>query len=1141
MSTSTPPALAPPPVPPPAQPLAQELPPGRPRLSRRTRLNPLASRLGRRLAATSLFMVLIPSLAIALCVAYILEQNGERQAFDRLRTVAALKEASVNGWARRVQSDLAVVLHSDTLRRLLPDLFPRSPSSSDLEVKNQIRHYLREYLVHTDRLDEFLVLDPDGKVVLSTFQEHEGDRMDRPVRPADGLSAPEPDQPHLEFIRGPETYASVMAVQPLESLNRSLKGRLIALASLARLSDIMEERTGSGRTGETYLVGPDALLLTDSRLPAHQNAPFVLRSQGVDAALARVSGQGLYANYRGAPVVGVYLWLTDLGVGLVAEQEQAEAFAPIRSTITAILVVGVAALLLALGAAVFIHRDIVTPMSDMVELAKGIAEGNIRATAQVAREDEIGTLARAFNLMTANLARRISLDELIGAMSRRFIALECGAMDQALAKGLADLSQIIGADRAELYLSPEPGALPVMAQEWNRIGSGLGPAGFGCAELTGGAWLGPNQDRTMTLFVPDVEKLPEDAAGWRKKWLAGGVRAVVALPLVSKDQGRGCLLFHSARAQNLWTEKDLRIMGIFGEIISNSLERREAEEVMRASEERYRTIVDYTYDWESWIGPSGEILYAGPSCERITGYPPLFFLRDPAFIHRLIHQEDLPLWKDYMSDETRVEGDSIDFRIFRRDGRMRWLSQVSRKVFDQEGKYLGLRVSMRDITDRKYMERQLEYESLHDPLTGLPNRVLCLDRIKRAMDRAKRRDSYYYAVVFMDLDRFKIINDSLGHAFGDWILVETGERLLRAVREIDTVSRFGGDEFILLLEDLILPREAIRIVKRIQAALAEPFVLQDHEMRVTASFGIVLSPTDYKKPEELLQHANIAMHRVKETGRGRMKVFTSHMLEMAIMRLTMESEIRRAIAGDEFFLEFQPIVDLKNRRTVGYETLVRWQHPQRGLIPPAQFVPTAEETGLILDLGAWILRQSCLTLASWRTMSPAAEDLFISVNISGRQFSATDLVDQVTRVLAETALPPKNLKLEITETSIMERAESSVDKLLRLRHLGVTLSVDDFGTGYSSLSYLQRFPLDILKIDLSFVQGIDGSAENLEIVRAIINLAHNLGLKVVAEGIERESQITALMDLGCEFGQGYLYSRPISAEKVVASLVSLPE
>jgi diguanylate cyclase (GGDEF)-like protein/PAS domain S-box-containing protein len=631
--------------------------------------------------------------------------------------------------------------------------------------------------------------------------------------------------------------------------------------------------------------------------------------------------------------------------------------------------------------------------------------------------------------------------------------------------------------------------------------------------------------------------MPAEWGGLSERWRAAGVGAVVALPLSGKEGSRGCLFFASARPQPLWTEKDLGALSMFGEVVSNALERRTAEEALRASEERYRTIVDYTYDWESWIGPDGTFLHAGSSCERITGYGPDFFLRDPVFIHRLIHQEDLPLWKDYMADESRVEGDSIDFRIFRRDGRMRWISQVSRRVHGPDGAFRGLRVSMRDITDRKFMEKQMEYESLHDPLTGLPNRVLCLDRIKRAMERSKRRDTYYYAVVFMDLDRFKIINDSLGHSFGDWILVQTGERLLKAVRELDTVSRFGGDEFILLLEDLTLPREAIRIVKRIQSLLAEPFVLQDHEMKVSASFGIVLSPTDYKKPEELLQHANIAMHRVKETGRGHMKVFTSQMLELAIMRLTMESEIRRAIGAGEFFLEFQPIVDLGTRNVAGYETLVRWRHPVRGLVHPAEFVPTAEDSGLILDLGAWILRQSCQTLAAWRALSPRADGLFMSVNISGRQFAATDLVDQVRRVLAETGIPARNLKLEITETSIMERAESSVEKLNRLRQLGVTLSVDDFGTGYSSLSYLQRFPLDILKIDISFVRGIDRSPENVEIVRAIVNLAHNLGLKVVAEGIEREGQIDALMDLGCEFGQGFLFSRAVPEAQVRASLM----
>lgn len=1099
------------------------------------RTNPFTSRIGRKLAVTFLFMVILPCLAIGLSALYILEQSGRSHAVDRLSATAIHKENEVTGWAWRVQTDLALALHGDAVRKALPALLEngKRPRLVREDIQD-LRRHLRDFILLTGRLDALLVLDPTGRVVLSTTPAQEGEFRGLEAWFRAGL-----DNPGIHFVDhslapGTDASSSVAVSHPIQAPDGRILGVLAGMASLNKLNEIMGERTGVGRTGETYLVGPDRILLTESRFAGYRAGSVFVHTQAVEAALAGENGFGMYPDYRGIPVVGVHLWLPALGAVLVAEQDQAEAFAPVRATVTAVLAVGVVALLLAVAGTLYIHRDIVTPVTGMADIARRIASGDLSLSAQVSREDEIGALARAFNRMTANLSRRITMDELIAALSRRFIALDCGRVDAAIGESLEEIGMFIGADRAVRFSLAASGEAASRLQVWSRIGTRPGAeAGFPACP-----WYQQRLGQQDPVFIPAVLDLPDQAAVCREFWADQGIGALIGLPLTVQGEPRGLIEFQAAQPQPLWSDQDLRIMVMYGEMVCNALARRAAEEATRASEERYRTIADYNYDWESWIGPDRSLLYVSPSCERITGYPPALFLQDPAFIERLIHQDDLPLWKDYMGDETRVEGDAMDFRIFRRDGRMRWVSQVSRRVYDQQGKHLGLRASMRDITDRKFMEKQLEYESLHDPLTGLPNRVLCLDRIKRAMDRSKRRDNYFYAVVFMDLDRFKIINDSLGHSVGDWLLVETSERLLKGVRELDTVSRFGGDEFILLLEDLTMPREAIRIIRRIQRILAEPFVLQDHEIKVTASFGLVLSPTGYAKAEDLLQHANIAMHRVKETGRGHMKVFTSRMLEMAIQRMTLESEVRRAIAAGEFFLEFQPIVDLPTGRPVGFETLIRWNHPQRGLVPPGEFIPTAEETGLILDLGAWVLRQSCLTLARWTRELPQARDLFVSVNISGRQFTAVDLVEQVRKILDETGIPARCLKLEITETSIMERAESSVEKLTRLRQLGVTLSVDDFGTGYSSLSYLQRFPLDVLKIDLSFVRGIDHSQENLEIVRAIINLAHNLGLKVVAEGMERDSQREALLALGCEFGQGYMFARPMSADKALAALTA---
>ncbi len=559
---------------------------------------------------------------------------------------------------------------------------------------------------------------------------------------------------------------------------------------------------------------------------------------------------------------------------------------------------------------------------------------------------------------------------------------------------------------------------------------------------------------------------------------------------------------------------------------------------LRASEERYRTVADHIYDWESWVSPEGRPLFVSPACERITGHPPARFITEPGFIERIIHPEDLDLWQRHMAVGARGEGQPLDFRIITPCGTVRWVSQEWRAVCDDDGRDLGIRTSIRDITDRKHMEQKLAHQALHDPLTGLANRNLCLERIQRAIQRASRRRNYQFAVVFVDLDRFKSINDGFGHSCGDNLLMEFSQRMSGIVRSLDTLARFGGDEFVILLEELASLRETIRFVKRVRASLAAPFTVQGYEVRLTASFGIAFAGNEDEQPEELLHKANIAMHRAKEMGRDQIKVFNSRMLEQAILYMTLENDMRRALDRDEFRLVYQPIYSLREHRLVGFEALLRWDHPGRTFTDPGEFIPLAEETGLILDLGKWALREACDTLSRWREAYPAAEDLKMSVNISARQFTQADLVPCIAHILAETRIPANRLRLEITETAIMDNAAAAVDKLLRLKGLGITISVDDFGTGYSSMAYLQRFPLDILKIDLSFVSRIESAPENQLIVKAIISLAHSLGLQVVAEGIEKEEHREHLTALECEFGQGFFFSHPLprrEAEALVAN------
>ena len=555
--------------------------------------------------------------------------------------------------------------------------------------------------------------------------------------------------------------------------------------------------------------------------------------------------------------------------------------------------------------------------------------------------------------------------------------------------------------------------------------------------------------------------------------------------------------------------------------------RQEAKRVEQL-EELHHIMAQFTHFMEIWIDENNVVRYVSPSCEQLTGHPCSDFLQGAESLLGLAHRDDSPLLADFLAD--RDEG-NLDFRIFRRDGAMRWLNAVRHEARDSKGEQRGLRLSVRDITERKLLEIQLRYQALHDPLTGLANRVLASDRVAQAVERSKRRDDYHFAVAFADVDRLKVINDSFGHKVGDKVLEEIAQRLLKAVRQLDMVARYGSDQFVLLLEELDRPRKAVNIINRCRKALEEPIVVDGHEMNMTLCFGSVLFPPPEDDAEELVRKSNIALHLAKEAGYGKLKVFVPHMLDRAVELMTFETDLRHAVTNGEFFVQYQPILSLSDSSLKGFEALIRWQHPTRGVISPAEFIPLAEEAGFIVEIGRFVLEESCRTMSQWRQTLPEARDLVLSVNLSVRQFNDPGLVESIRGILDKTGMPPDKLKLEVTETAIMDNAKSAVDKLNHLKELGIQISIDDFGTGYSSMSYLQKFPLDHLKIDLSFVKRMDTAPENRAIVKAIINLAHGLGLQVVAEGVEKTQHQDILASLDCEFGQGFLFSRPVGASK----------
>jgi diguanylate cyclase (GGDEF)-like protein len=440
-----------------------------------------------------------------------------------------------------------------------------------------------------------------------------------------------------------------------------------------------------------------------------------------------------------------------------------------------------------------------------------------------------------------------------------------------------------------------------------------------------------------------------------------------------------------------------------------------------------------------------------------------------------------------------------------------------------------------EIEERMRVEEQLSYNALHDPLTGLPNRVLFMDRLEHAIDVAQRHVESTCSVLYLDLDQFKVINDSLGHSVGDQLLIGIAQRMRMCLRLSDTVARFGGDEFVILLEDTLVPDDVIGCAGRILEKLKAPFQLQDRQVFISGSLGIVLNVNGYNLPEEIIRDADIAMYHAKALGKSRFEVFNSGLRDQLINRLEIENDLRFALERNEFILNYQPVLSLETSKITGFEALLRWQHPQRGVIAPLEFIPLAEETGLIISIGHWVLREACLKLREWQARFPKNPPLNISVNISGRQLHQPDFIEEVQQVLRETGLDGHDLRLEITEGVCLHSDKAAIDIFQRLTEMGIQFQIDDFGTGYSSLSYLQYFPIRTIKIDRAFVSKI-GTNNHTEIVRTIVSLAHELGMDTIAEGVETKAQLNSLEQSGCNSVQGFLFSRPVD-EAGVAKLL----
>lgn len=739
--------------------------------------------------------------------------------------------------------------------------------------------------------------------------------------------------------------------------------------------------------------------------------------------------------------------------------------------------------------------------------------------------------------MEQALQQRMEFEKLITTLSSDFINLPVNKIDQGIQTSLDVIGRFIGADRALLFLS-KGDQLDHPAYVWSSSPETAGDTWRPDTFLSDYAWFSEKLRRREVIYVVSPDELPAEAGAEKRLMAARKVTSVVVIPILTGGRSLGILSFSTTRGSKRWTPEDIALFTITGEMLTGALERKNAELAIRGSEDKFRELFNNANDAIFLFGISAEGIIGkfaevnDLACQK-TGFTREELLQMtpydlaapedlsdmPKFFKKLVDQGHVTYQKAHLSKE----GHKIPF-------------EVNSHVFTWNGQKMAQAIA-RDVSDRKRAEETIRRQAYYDVLTGLPNRTLFKDRLEQAMKTALR-NKQSLCVMMLDLDRFKTINETLGHHIGDKLLMGVADRLLGILADNGTIARFGGDEFTLLLPQVVQTEEPTLHAQRIIETLAAPFKLDGHDLHVTTSIGMASYPADGENPEVLLKNAETAMYRAKEQGRNNFQLYASIMNVSAFKQLLMENSLRRALEKQEFVVYLQPQIDLATHRMIGAEALVRWQHPDLGLVFPTEFIGLAEETGLIVPIGDWVLERVCKLGRQWR--DKGLPSVCISVNLSARQFQQRNLVSRIAQILDQTGLDPDYLGLEITESIAMKNADFTISALNELKKMGIHFSLDDFGTGYSSLSYLKRFPLETLKIDRSFVRDITTDPNDAAIVQAVIALAHSLKLNVVAEGVETEGQLSYLKGHGCDQVQGYYFSHPLSEENFLNVLKEFP-
>ncbi|MCB9847629.1 MAG: EAL domain-containing protein [Phycisphaeraceae bacterium] len=876
-----------------------------------------------------------------------------------------------------------------------------------------------------------------------------------------------------------------LILQPVRDERDQTVGVVVLEVAIDYVQKMMATDFSFGRTGRIYLVshtGERVVNLISERSGGDPPEGVRLAIAGDEPVV------GEFAGATGDRVFGLYLQSSYYPWILCLEIDAAEVWAPIYRYQLHMLSICGAALLMLVCLAVLFSRRFGAPLRRAAGAVERIAGGDLSTPIAVTTDDEIGLVQAGVESMRLRLLEHIQM------------------LDEQVEQGLRELQyQKMALDEhAIVSVTDERGRITYVNRKFCQI------TGYSQDELIGQDHRIVNSGFHPKSFFRDLYRTLYSGQSWRgeicNRAKHGEIYWVDSTIVPALDDAGNVLRFTSIR-----TDITAR----------------------KIAQERFAAAVRGSRDglWD-WNLVTDEVYYA-PQFHQMLGLADGALGCRPGDWINLILPDDLSTFNAEL--EAHLAGVEeifeCEFRMLHADGEPRWMLCRGEAIRDSDGRAIRIAGSLAEITEMKNAQRELKLAAEHDRLTGLPNRTLFLSHVQRAINVKKRRPEACFAVLFFDFDRFKVVNDSLGHDVGDELLIAIAGRFREELRPYDVAARFGGDEFVVLLDMLHSSDEALQIANRLLNMFATPYTIQGHFVRSTASIGMVTSDMSYDSADALVRDSDAAMYQAKAAGRGRVVVFDAEMHEQAMDRIRIEEDLEFAIENSQLRLHYQPIVSLENGELEGFEALVRWQHPERGLVPPDKFIGIAEDNGFIIEMGEWVLRRACEQAMAWRAMIPDHRSFFVNVNVSKRQLSHPDCIETIQRVLRDTDVDPRLIKIEITESTIVDNRSDLIPILQRIRAHGVLLAMDDFGTGHSSLSGLHRFPIDILKIDRSFIASMEESSELAAVVHSIVTLAQNLGMDIVAEGIETPAQIAILQSHEVRYGQGYFFSKPLPPEE----------